>query len=155
VNADLCGRVVGNLGLAVPKGSPAKDVGASPALSMTPSAPGPIAGRVVAMLAAPGVGRRSLDLVQKGLETGGAMGFVVAPRGGKLDGSIEVHKTVWNCESVEVDAVVVCNADVTTGPKVQLFLLEAYRHCKTIAAWATPSMLWPISGSPKEPPAFS
>ena len=135
VDADLCGRVAGNLGLAVPKGSPATDVGASPALSMMPSAPGPIAGRVVALLAAPGVDERALGLIQKGLDAAGAMGFVVAPHGGKLDGSIEVHKTVWNCESVEFDAVVVGNAAVMNGPKAELFLLEAYRHCKTIAAW--------------------
>jgi catalase len=42
---------------------------------------------------------------------------------------------VWNCESVEFDAVVVANAAVMNGPKAQLFLLEAYRHYKTIAAW--------------------
>lgn len=135
VDPDLCGRVCGNLGLAVPKGSPATDVGVSPALSMMPAAPGPITGRVVALLAAPGVDERALTLIQKGLDAAGAVGFVVAPHAGKLDGSIEVHKTVWNCESVEFDAVVVCNASITTGPKAQLFLLEAYRHYKTIAAW--------------------
>jgi catalase len=135
VDPVLCGRVAGNLGLAVPKGSPATDVGVSRALSMIPSVPGPITGRVVALLAAPGVDERALGLIQKALDGAGAMGFVVAPHGGTLDGSIEVHKTVWNCESVEFDAVVVCSAVITTGPKVQLFLLEAYRHCKTIAAW--------------------
>jgi catalase len=102
---------------------------------MVPPAPGPIAGRVVALLAAPGVDERGLRMVQKGLDAAGAQGFVVAPHGGKLDGSVEVHKTVWNCESVEFDAVVVCNAAVTSGPKVKLFVQEAYRHCKTIAAW--------------------
>ena len=135
VDADLCGRVAGNLGLAVPKGSPATNAGASPALSMMPVAPGPIAGRVVALLAAPGVDQRALASVQRGLDAAGAMGFVVAPHGGKLDGSIEVHKTIWNCESVEFDAVVVCEPTIASGPKGQLFLLEAYRHCKTIAAW--------------------
>jgi catalase len=135
VDPDLCGRVCGNLGLAVPKGSPARDVGVSPALSMMPTAPGPIMGRVVALLAAPGVDERAVTLIQKGLDSAGAVGFVVAPHGGKLDGSVEVHKTIWNCESVEFDAVVVCNASVMTGPKAELFLLEAYRHYKTIAAW--------------------
>jgi catalase len=102
---------------------------------MIPSVPGPITGRVVALLAAPGVDKSGLALIQKALDGAGAVGFVVAPHGGKLDGSIEVHKTVWNCESVEFDAVVVCEPTIATGPKAQLFLLEAYRHCKTIAAW--------------------
>ncbi len=135
VATELCGRVAGNLGLRAPKGSPATDAGSSPALTMMPTAPGPIAGRVVAVLAAPGVDERALGVIQKGLDAAGAMGFVVAPHAGKLDGSIEVHKTVWNCESVEFDAVVVANAAVMNGPKAELFLLEAYRHCKTIAAW--------------------
>jgi catalase len=135
VDAELCGRVAGNLGLAAPQGSPAADAGSSAALSMMPAAPGSIAGRVVALLAAPGAEERAVTLVQKGLDAAGAVGFVVAPHGGKLDGTIEVHKTVWNCESVEFDAVVVANAAAMNGPKAQLFLLEAYRHCKTIAAW--------------------
>ena len=75
VDPDLCGRVCGNLGLAVPKGSPATDVGVSPALSMMPAAPGPITGRVVALLAAPGVDERAVTLIQKGLDAAGADGL--------------------------------------------------------------------------------
>jgi catalase len=152
VDAELCGRIAGNLGLPVPKGSPATDVGSSPALSMMPAAPGSIAGRVVAILAAPGADERAIGMVQKGLDAAGATGFVVAPHADKLDGSIEVHKTVWNCESVEFDAVVVANAAVMNGPKAKVFLLEAYRHCKTIAAWsdAVPALadLGIVDGAP-------
>jgi catalase len=135
VDAELCTRVAANLGQPVPEGSPSPGVGTSPALSMVPTAPGPIAGRVVALLAGSKAAAKGIEKVRAGLDAEGAKGFVVGPRAGTLDGSVEVHKTIWNSESVEFDAVVVCDTAILSEPKTKRFLDEAYRHCKTIAAW--------------------
>ena len=48
-------RVAEQLGQPAPKGKPAQDAGSSPALSMNLSAPGPIVGRVVGVIAGDGV----------------------------------------------------------------------------------------------------
>ena len=51
VDADLCAQVAAGLGLPAPKGSPARSVTASPALSQIVDKPGPIDGRKVGVIA--------------------------------------------------------------------------------------------------------
>ena len=67
VDAELCERVATNLGMPAPTGSPAADAGSSPALSLVPGAPGPIAGRVVGVLVGDGVDDAGVEAVKGAL----------------------------------------------------------------------------------------
>jgi catalase len=139
VDAELTERVAAALGVPAPAGSPAPDVAASPALSMALTAPGPITGRVVGVLAGPGVDVAGLEALEAALAAEGALLHVIAPRAGVVEGAVVADRTVYNAKSVEFDAVIVAGgasapvlaADPTTG----VFLQEAYRHHKTVAAW--------------------
>ncbi|MGQ5525001.1 catalase [Chitinimonas sp. PSY-7] len=116
----------------------------SPALSMAnqPAASG-IKTRQVAILAADGVDEVALDLVQQALAAAGARSKVLAPRGGSLIGSlgrkIDVDQSFLSSSSALFDAVYVPGgadslAALLKEPEAQYFLLEAYRHCKTLVA---------------------
>jgi catalase len=155
VDADLAGRVAIHLGHPVPTGSPATDVVPSPALSQVPPAPGPIAGRQVAVLAADGVDAAGIDALAEALGAEGAQVKVVAPHKGVLAGAKRgadavATKTFHDTESVEFDAVVVAGgrsaAVLGANPQVTLFLQEAFRHHKTIAAWGTGTQVLEAAG---------
>jgi catalase len=142
VSADLVAQVAANLGTTAPDGTPATDIEPSPALSLIPSEPGPIAGRVIGVFAADGVDAAGLAAVRAPLEGAGAMVVVIAPHGGTItspDGPVEVTKSALTTQSVEYDALIVAGGTSakTLGqdPYLAVNLGEAYRHHKTIAAW--------------------
>jgi catalase len=142
VDAELCERVALNLGLAAPVGAPATDAGASAALSQVPLAPGPITGRTVGVLAAPGVDDAGVRALRQALGAEGANLYVIAPTAGALagtKGALPVDRTVLTTQSVEYDALVVAGgasaAVIGTDPYTAVNLGEAYRHHKVVAAW--------------------
>ena len=142
VSSVLVERVAANLGKPAPQGGPAGEVTVSAYLSLVPVEPAPIAGRVVGVYAADGVDSVGLGIVRKPLETAGAVVMVIAPHGGTItgdDGPVPVAKSALTTQSVEYDALVVAGGDgaatLAQDPYIALNLTEAYRHCKTIAAW--------------------
>jgi catalase len=148
VAAPLVDRLAANLGRAVPEGPSAKgavgDLVASPALSMLPSVPAPIGGRVVGILAADNADISGINAIRKPLEGAGAVVVIIAPHGGSIAGvngdtPLEVTKSALTTQSVEYDALVVAGgpgaATLGLDPYTAVNLGEAYRHYKTIAAW--------------------
>ena len=142
VNAELCQRVAANLGLDAPAGAPAADAGSSPALSLIPVEPGPIAGRVVGVLVGPGVDDRGVKALRRALDAEGATLYVIAPTGGAIAGAggpLPVDRTTLTTQSVEYDALVVAGgaaaAALATDPYTAVNLAEAFRHHKVLAGW--------------------
>jgi catalase len=142
VDAALASAVAANLGKAAPKGKPPRGVVSSPALSIMPTVPAPVAGRVVGILASDGVDGPGLRSLVKAITAAGAVAQVIAPHGGSIagkDGAVDVDKSAMTTQSVEYDALVVAGgpgaADVGTDPYAALNLGEAFRHYKPIAAW--------------------
>ena len=100
----LTSAVAANLGKASPKGKPARGVVGSPALSIMPSAPAPVAGRVVGILAGDGVDGAGLRSLVKALSAAGAVAQVIASHGGSIAGNEwhgGVDKTAMTTQSVE------------------------------------------------------
>jgi catalase len=139
IDTTLCELVADGLGLEAPKGEPATDVPASPALSQVSTTQWPIAGRNVAILVTDGCDLAGATKLRAALAAEGANGFLVAPHGGTVRrGRVTetVDRTFLTTRSIEFDAVVA--ADGTGGiddVKVVVLLQETYRHCKAIAAW--------------------
>jgi catalase len=115
----------------------------SAALSMANTVKDSIRTRKVAVLAADDVDGKSLKIVQKALEAGGALVEIIAPRQGFIRSAegkqIAVHQSFLTAASVFYDAVYVpagtnSVASIEAEPDAIHFLNEAYRHCKAIAA---------------------
>jgi catalase len=139
VDADLCAQVAAGLGLAVPSGAPAEDVEVSAALSQLVATPGPIAGRVIGVVADTGSDFAAIKKVRDALARLGAKTLVIAPVGGVLKRartSLTVDRTLLTTRSVEYDAVLVAGGTTPSNDiKLVLLLQEAYRHLKTVGAW--------------------
>ncbi|HWA64757.1 MAG TPA: catalase [Mycobacteriales bacterium] len=139
VDAALTRAVADGLGMAAPRGRPPKEVLISPALSMLAMEPGPIAGRVVGVVATDDSDLAGVGRLRKALNSEGAVLRVISTHGGTLgEGRSEqlVERTLLTTRSIEFDAVLV--AAGTTGiadPRLHLLLQEAYRHCKAVGAW--------------------
>ena len=102
-------RVAAALGLRAPSGKPAIVV-PSPALSQITGRPGPIAGRVVGVVAGPGSDLAGITRLRKALVQEGATLRLIAETGGKLvngDLTETVDRTLLTTRSIEYDAVVV------------------------------------------------
>ncbi|WNV85927.1 catalase [Umezawaea sp. Da 62-37] len=138
VDAELCARVAAGLGLPAPKGEPARGVVPSPALSQLTTAVGPVAGRVVGVVAGPGADLAGIGKLRKAVEAKGAVLHVVAQIGGELKrgrATETVERTFLATRSIEYDAVVVAAGTVANDPRLVVLLQEAFRHCKALGAW--------------------
>ncbi|WP_181776536.1 catalase [Amycolatopsis pittospori] len=139
VDAELCAAVAGGLGLPAPEGSPAEDVTPSAALSQIPSGPGPIAGRVIGVVATHGADLGGIGKLRRTVEAQGAVLRVLAPVGGTLKrgrGQQPVERTFLTARSIEFDAVVVAGGTAGLHDiKLTVLLQEMFRHCKAIGAW--------------------
>ncbi|WP_308073911.1 catalase [Actinokineospora sp. PR83] len=139
VDEDLCVAVAAGLGLPAPKGKPAAEVVPSPALSQIPPGPGPITGRVIGIFAGPGADLGGVEKLASAIESAGAIARVIAPTGGviaKGKTTRIVERTLLTTRSIEFDAVVVAaGLGAFRDIKLTILLQEAFRHCKTIAAW--------------------
>ena len=113
----------------------------SPALSMDGNG-GSIATRRVAVIVANGVEVGALRVIQQALQEAGARSCILAAQLGSVATAagqqLAVHQTIGSVSSVMYDAVLVpggtasVQALLANGEAVR-FVLEAYRHCKTIA----------------------
>jgi catalase len=115
----------------------------SPALSMARTAGTSVATRRVAILAADGVDAASLKLIKTALEERSAAAKIVAPRLGVLEAedgeALLIDFSLLTASSVLFDAVYVPGGAQSVAALVADrdavdFVLEAYRHCKPIAA---------------------
>ncbi|RZU15630.1 catalase [Kribbella rubisoli] len=139
VATDLCTAVAAGLGLPAPSGTPATDPVPSPALSQIVETPGPIAGRVIGVIADDGADLAGITKLRRAVEAKGAVLRLVAPSGGTIKrgrSSQPVERTFLTTRSIEYDAVVVAAGNPTlTDPRLTVLLGELFRHCKVIAAW--------------------
>ncbi len=142
MSTELAQRVAVNLGKTVSRGKPISDPFVSEALSILPSEPDSVAGRVVGTYAADGVDGAALKTLKKALRSAGIVVKFIAPHGGTIDGGDEpvaVDKSALVTQSVEYDALVVVGGDgaeVFNGDAYcALNIEEVYRHHKPIAAW--------------------
>jgi catalase len=154
VDAKLARKVAEPLGIAVPDAKAAAGragfrdvrtklpVETSPALSMECTGGGAgIATRRIAVLVANGVEIGALKVIQQALHEAGATSRVVAGHLGFVATSsgqqLAVDHTFANMPSVMFDAVLVpggalsAQALASSGDAVH-FVLEAYKHCKTL-----------------------
>jgi catalase len=139
VDADLCAQVAAGLGLPAPTGQPAADVQPSPALSQIVDVPGPIAGRVIGVVAGPKADLAGIGKLRTALAAQGAVLRVIAPVGGVLKkGAREeiVERTLLTTRSIEYDAILVAGgAGDLADIKLTVLLQEAFRHAKPLGAW--------------------
>ena len=150
VDEVLAQRVADGLGINVPP-SPlgAEDVPRTDkpkmdaALSMAKSRNHSIAGRKVAFLVANHVDSAVITGVRKALEASGASIKLIAPRLGEITGSdgkkIKVDRSLPTVSSVLFDAVFIPGGQqsvdaLSADPHAVLFVKEAYKHGKAIAA---------------------
>jgi catalase len=162
VDAALAIRVARPLGIHNPdaaaaaaqpgfRESPFKgEAGTSPALSMAKTTAGQIATRQVAFLVANGVDGAEVARARRALTLAGAqckllsltLGTVTTAQGGTLT----IDGTLSNMPSVIFDAVYLPSpgaggADLALSGDAVHFVLEAYKHCKAIAATASGAAL--------------
>ncbi len=147
VHPDLAEQVATGLGLRPPASdgsAPHSDT--SPALSQATPAnlgDGRISGRKLAVLANDGLTAATLLALRETLTQAGAVVAVIGPHEGTLrsvDGDpVEVTEALLTADSVLYDAVYVPGgpdavAELAEREDVLVFLADAYRHGKTIAA---------------------
>jgi catalase len=140
VDTNLTKRVAAGLGLPAPKAAtPPKRAKPSPALSMVVDTPGPIAGRVIGVVATPDSDLAGIGRLRRKLNAEGAVLRVIAPVGGTLGegrGSQVVERTLLTTRSIEFDAVVIAGGTAGLADhRLAVMLQELYRHCKAIGAW--------------------
>jgi catalase len=165
VDATLAARVAERLGMAIPaparngkRNGKAKTPPASAALSLM-NQPGSAKGRMVAILAAPGVDAKAVAAVRSALEDAGAHAKVVAPRLGGLGRngkSVAADKTIVTTPSIVFDAVYVPGgaesiAALTASGDALHFVAEAFKHAKPIAASGDGAKLLERAGVAKGP----
>jgi catalase len=166
VDGTLAGQVAEGLGLTVPKlpgplnhsvpadADPKKfqpialkqEVARSQALSAANTVKGTAETRKVAILSADGVDSEAVAAMQRALLAAGAVSKIVAPRAGSLKGGdgdeLAVDFTLLTVGSVLFDAVFIPGGAASTNALSHdaasvLFVREAYKHCKAIAASGT------------------
>ena len=114
----------------------------SAALSMANTVKDTAKTRKVAILCADGVDVAVVQAMQRALTEEGATSKIIAPRLGTLKGTggvVAVDYSLLNAASVLFDAVFVPGGDksvqaLASGASALLFVREAYKHCKAIAA---------------------
>jgi len=158
VSGDLAAQVATGLGLPAPAASPSTTDESSPALTQLVTAPGPVAGRVVGIVAVDGSDVAGVGKLKAGLEGQGVVVHVVGPHGGALTArkaTVPVTRTLLTTRSVEFDAVVVAGG---TGGfsdvKLDVLLQEMFRHAKPIAAWGDGADVLEAAGIDVEAPGI-
>ena len=157
VDSTLARRVADGLGMAVP--APPAGAGNVPrtdkpsidaALSMASTRKFAVVGRKVALLAAAGVDGKGIKAMRQTLEAEGATVKVIAPRLGDISDSdgkpVNVDHSLPTVSSVLFDAVFIPGGKVSVATlcadaNAVLFVKEAYKHGKAIAASGDGDML--------------
>jgi catalase len=146
----LASRVAHNLGISAPKSKSrnsnagrSRKVKTSKALSILAQAPGSIATRKIAVLAADGVDGAAIDAMRALLSANGVEIKVLAGHLGSLkvaDGKpVHVDHTIATMPSVVFDGLFVPGgaksvAALSRSADAVLFVQELYRHCKPVVA---------------------
>jgi catalase len=162
VDADMAASVGKGLGMPVPRKSagplngripdgvdprklqprPARDVPASPALSMANGRKHGVATRKVAVLLADGYDRADLATMRNALESAGAWVRIVAPQLGAIPShhdTVEADFSFRTGDSVLFDAIYIPGGRKSVDAlkrhgEVGDFVRDSWRHCKPIAA---------------------
>jgi len=164
IDPTLAAKVAKGLGMEVPKtpekpmnlsipadGDPQKfqptavvsSLKQSKALSMANTVKDNIKTRQIAILAADGVDGASLNTMKQALEAAGAKAKIIAPRLGNIASAngktVKADQSFLTAASVLFDAVYVPDGQqsakaLEAEPDAILFINEAYKHCKAIAA---------------------
>ena len=155
VDAGLAQRVAAPLGIQAPDAKAAASRAgfrvapraaapkASPALSMARSVDGSIETRKVAILVAAGVDGAAVDEVRNALQKAGAqcklLGVALGTVATADGGTLALDHTLASTPSVTFDAVYLPSLGKGASPlaingDAVHFVLEAYKHCKAIAA---------------------
>ena len=151
VDADMAASVGKGLGMPVPRkieapkgghSRPARDLPASPALSMANGGKHGIATRKVAVLLADGYDRADLATLRKALEGSGAWLKIVAPQLGAIPShrdAVEADFSFRTSDSVLFDALYIPGGRKSVDTlkrhaEVDDFIRDSWRHCKAIAA---------------------
>jgi catalase len=148
-------KLAGPLNLSVPADADPKTyepvarkqaVARSQALSMASTVKDSAETRKVAILAADGVDGDEIDAMRRALLAAGAVPKIVAPHGGSLKpgagAAPAVDFTLLTVGSVLFDAVFIPGGAASTSAlagdaTAVLFVREAYKHCKAVAASGT------------------
>jgi len=156
VDADLAEQVAAHLGIAVPAGSPVEPALLSGALSLDRQEPGPVDGRIVAVLVDNPTTTRTVGAWRTAADPLGVEIVAVGPHLGKLDKGVAVDRSLHITDPVEYDGVILaCEPDEA----IAAFVQEAYRHHKTVAitdaSWADAIGIDPEEeGVASDPDAF-
>ena len=163
VSAELAANVAEGLGMDVPEAMPravaapaAPEVHASAALSLTHlPGDGGVRTRKVAILVADGVLGASVAAAQAALKAAGAVPKLIAPRLGAVktrDGvALQADASFENSPAVLFDAVILgdgesaCTRLAAMGQTTE-FLVNQYRHGKTVLALGASAALLPMCG---------
>ncbi len=145
VAVGLHAQVAQNLGRSAPVGrapvriAHAPDGPSSAALSMLTTQPGPVDGRQVAILVAESADLRGCEAVRRAIELAGAVAVQIPLTGGAMNllptTGPETRVPFISAQSVQFDAIVIPDAEYGEDAGLALFVQEAYRHSKTVAAW--------------------
>ena len=117
---------------------------------------------MIGVLAGDGVDSAGLDALRSAIEGAGANLFVIAAHGGTIPGSdgkpVPVTKALFTTQSVEYDALVVAGgpAAPSMGDDAEPAnrLIEAFRHCKVLAAWGDGVQAIELAGIPLDAPGL-
>jgi catalase len=152
VDTELCELVAVGLGVPAPQGTPVGEVTPSPALQMVRDTAFPVDGRVVQLLVADGGDTAGARTTKEALVAAGLTVHVIAPHKGTVAGSgrrseIAVDRSFLTASSVEADALVIADAPaLVDDPGVLDYVMQAYRHHKTIGAWGSGRTLLESAG---------
>ncbi|KWT97185.1 MULTISPECIES: catalase [unclassified Variovorax] len=165
VAPELAARVAEGLGIAMPAPMPraaekpqAPEVATSPALSLTARpGEGGIRTRKIALLAADGVDGASIEALQAALVDAGAVARIVAPRIGPVrtagGGTLDADASLENTPPVLFDAVVLPDGQagvelLASVGQTKEFVVNTYRHCKTLLVLGASKTLTDKLGMP-------
>ena len=158
VDTALCEQVAAGLGLPAPKGTPAEGVAVSPALVQIVAEPGRIDGRKIGIIADSGSDIAGIAKLVKAVLALKVTPLVIAPVGGVLKSgrrSVTVDRTFATARSIEFDALVVAGGTTAADIKLVVLLQEAFRHCKSIAAWGDGAAVLKAARIPAKGPGLS
>ncbi|MFD5099740.1 catalase [Streptomyces albidochromogenes] len=173
IDPELCEQVATGLGLPAPSATVTLTTPEpSPALSQLGQT-WPLDGRIIGIVTDSDGDLDGVRSVRQAVLDAGMVPLLIAPEGGKLEGGGEplaVQRTYVTARSVEYDALLVAGvprvgsdasgvrdaksaeavapAGAATDPRVQLMLLEAFRHGKAIGGWAGAERVLESAGVP-------
>jgi len=165
IDEDLAMRVATGLGVAeitpVEATLEAKDMKASPALSILAKATPTLQGRKVGCLVTDGTDNKLLEDLEKAVQAAGATFEIIAPKIGGITTTtgklVAAHHKVEGGPSVLFDAVAVIpsregGAKLATQAEAVNFVRDAFGHLKVIAYTITAAPLLVKAGMPEATP---